>query len=239
MNPREIIASVSVALYLCVSLVSFQLLLFMQRRLGQSSSSSSSSRSSRYALGNHHGYERVNPKPQPALDVHHIRTASTNSSNYAINSPLNSAASGAGESMMTAKFHVHSRIFFFVLGVSALLDLPMYVGCIEQQGPTDCEWDNYQYSLFLGLHFVALCGYFYCLGVPLFLWAEVISNKEGGVETVLSSFDTKKFLYLSITCYTILQFIRIIGLFSAPVSNHHSFQHTQVYPCSLICGLRC
>jgi hypothetical protein len=142
---------------------------------------------------------------------------------------------------LTNKFNAHSQVFFLVLFFSAVLDIPIYIGCIGEGGPIDCEWDNYQYSLFLGLHFVSLCGYFYCLGVPLFLWAEVFADKGGGVRSVLLHFDMKLFLYLSIACYTILQFIRIVGLFTAPVSDHISYQHTEVctaqFPCFTITSL--
>jgi hypothetical protein len=53
-------------------------------------------------------------------------------------------------------------IFFLVMGVSALFELPVYIGCVSKGGPNSCYWDED------GTHNLAWCFHLaQCRGVHL------------------------------------------------------------------------
>lgn len=108
------------------------------------------------------------------------------------------------------RFDDSKRIFFLVMTISAFLDMPLYAGCGLNHGPEDCEWDSLSYTFLFILHLFALCGYFVCLGIPLFLWTSLISRREN---SPFLHFDTKLFLYISIVCYFLIQMVRVVTLF--------------------------
>ena len=133
-------------------------------------------------------------------------------------------------SEFTLKFNENKKLFFLILSISAILDIPLYIGCISEGGPKDCEWDAVTYVVFFILHLVSLCGYFICLGVPLFLWSDIITgNREVNVESLFRCIDTKQFLFVSIACYGALQLVRVLSLFFASdLTSHTTYQHNEV-----------
>jgi hypothetical protein len=124
-----------------------------------------------------------------------------------------------------AKFTRSKLIFFFALTVSAVLDLPLYVGCAVMGGPRDCEWDSYSYSAFWTLHRLALGGYFISLGIPLIQWTDVIYTQD---DNFFSKQNSRRFLFASTACYCFLQIITSIAVFCvSDAENHASFAVSQ------------
>ena len=70
-------------------------------------------------------------------------------------------------------------IFFIVLFFCALCDIPFYAGCLYEGGPHECTWSNTLHTVVWSLHLLSLFGYLLCLGIPLFLWSDVLNGRDG------------------------------------------------------------
>jgi hypothetical protein len=70
-------------------------------------------------------------------------------------------------------------LFFLVLFISATLDLPMFIGCVIEGAPKDCEWDSISYPIFWSMHLLAVCGYAFSIVTPPVLWSDIINQKDG------------------------------------------------------------
>jgi hypothetical protein len=116
-----------------------------------------------------------------------------------------------GGSSEIGRFDPPKRNFFFVLCISAILDLPIYFGCLANGGPKDCEWDDVSYPIFWCFHLVALCGYTFSVVTPPVLWIDIINHKDGLLFT--SSFEvtyTKRFFQFAVVAFSIIMLINII-----------------------------
>jgi hypothetical protein len=92
--------------------------------------------------------------------------------------------------------------FFLVLAISALLDVPLYIGCLTQGGPEDCEWHNLAYAIGWFLHLFAVCGYAYTIMIPCILWNDIIQNRDGKLFRSQFQVDsTKRFFQVSLILY--------------------------------------
>lgn len=80
-----------------------------------------------------------------------------------------------------ARFDEQKILFFLVLAVSASLDIPLFVACAAEGGPSQCEWDGVVYSLCWCLHLAATCGYMLSIILPAVLWHDIINRKDGKV----------------------------------------------------------
>jgi hypothetical protein len=86
-------------------------------------------------------------------------------------------------------------VFFIVLCVSALLDIPLFLGCIVQGGPTDCEWNSASYVVFWLFHLLATCGYVYAIITPPILWSDIIQHKDGNLWNSAYPVDSTKLFF--------------------------------------------
>lgn len=104
--------------------------------------------------------------------------------------------------------------FFFVLFLSSLFDIPFYVGCLTDGGPHhECVWGGAWHTVVWSFHLLALFGYTLCLGIPLFLWSDVLNGRDGRIWKSAHSADaTKKFLRASVFLYLLLEIASIVSL---------------------------
>lgn len=109
------------------------------------------------------------------------------------------------------RFDPPKILFFQVLFVSAILDLPMYFGCIAMGGPTDCEWDGVSYPIFWCLHLIALIGYTFSVVTPPVLWIDIMYNKDGLLWNSRFPVDrTKRCFQAAVVAFSALMFVSII-----------------------------
>lgn len=108
------------------------------------------------------------------------------------------------------RFDDSKRFFFLTLAASAFLDIPFYVECLASNAK-ECVWFDIGHTVCWSFHLLALTGYAVCLGIPLFLWSDIINGKDGSVWTCESSY-TKIFLHVSIGLYAAFQLTSIIAL---------------------------
>lgn len=105
------------------------------------------------------------------------------------------------------------KLFFAIISFSALFDMPVYVGCIAYNGPSDCEWDGALYKSFWMLHLFAVGGYAMALGIPLYLWSEVVNGRDGKIWNSRFKPDfTRKYLYGATALYMAIQILIIISV---------------------------
>eukprot|EP01040_Poterioochromonas_malhamensis_P004370 gene4370-4684_t len=109
------------------------------------------------------------------------------------------------------KYDHAKKLFFGLLAVSSLLEIPNYIGCLAGNGITDCEWKTADHLLFWFFHLLALCGYAYCVIIPCLLWSDMINKKDGKLFFSSYKYDNIKhffrfflILYLINTCIDII-----------------------------------
>ena len=103
--------------------------------------------------------------------------------------------------------------FFFLIAVSAILDVPLYAGCLYEGGPFECEWNSKWFSVFWILHLVAVLGYTVSLCIPAILWYDVIVIQDGRLfSSEYKPSHLKIFLRGIIAIYVIIQVVNIIGV---------------------------
>ena len=55
-------------------------------------------------------------------------------------------------------------VFFGVMAGSALLSLPLWLGCLAAGSPAKCQWYGPFYYIFWSFHLLALIGFSFCVG---------------------------------------------------------------------------
>ena len=80
---------------------------------------------------------------------------------------------------LVGKYDHAKKIFFGLLTMSSLLEVPQYIGCVIDNGPQECEWGSPEEALFWFFHLVARSGYAYCIIIPCVLWSDMIYKKDG------------------------------------------------------------
>jgi hypothetical protein len=104
-------------------------------------------------------------------------------------------------------------VFFVVLGISAALELPRYIGCINLKGPYFCYWVGYNHSFDITyeFHLVALCGYTYSIITTSILWSDTVQGKDGKFWFSSSPLDfTKIFFRVAYVLYCFTNAVMII-----------------------------
>jgi hypothetical protein len=109
-----------------------------------------------------------------------------------------------GISAMKGPLNKSKLTFFMILCVSAMCDVPLFVGCLAEGGPLDCEWNTISYTLSWVLHLMALVGYAITMGIPLFLWSDIRHGRDGDLFSRKYPDFSKLFLHVSIAAYFIL-----------------------------------
>jgi hypothetical protein len=120
--------------------------------------------------------------------------------------------------------------FFFVLSVSALLDIPTFLGCLAKGGPEDCEWDDASYPVVWFCHLIAVCGYAFAITIPCVMWLDMVNRKDG--KLFFSSFPydkTKRFFQFLIILYYLITLVDMTAaIVDFRVSDHSRFQSRNV-----------
>ncbi len=120
-------------------------------------------------------------------------------------------------------------LFFLVLCISAVLDIPAFIGCLSIGSPRDCEWDGVSYRVFWCFHLIALCGYAFAIVTPPVLWSDIINQKDG--KLWFSSFPmdyTKRFFHVMLLLYFAMECMNIISVILFFKSGS-SFRETNLY----------
>lgn len=55
-------------------------------------------------------------------------------------------------------------VFFYVMAISALFSLPLWIGCLAIGTPSSCDWEGPSYYILWSLHLLALIGFSFCVG---------------------------------------------------------------------------
>ncbi len=121
-------------------------------------------------------------------------------------------------------------LFFLVLCISATLDIPMYVGCLAEGGPKDCEWDSVTYPIFWSMHLLALCGYLFSIVTPPVLWSDIINQKDGKLWFSKYPMDgTKWFFQISLFLFWFLMVMTVVlVILFYRVNDHNKFTKSNV-----------
>jgi hypothetical protein len=69
-------------------------------------------------------------------------------------------------------------LFFGILSLSSIFELPLWVDCALTLGPDSCAVNDASYPVLLCLHFISLCGFAFCLGITTLLWSDIFTNNE-------------------------------------------------------------
>lgn len=129
------------------------------------------------------------------------------------------------------------KLFFRILTMSAILDLPVYIGCLITDGPEECEWNNISFMLCWFSHMIALCGYALCIVIPCVLWSDMINKRDG--KLFFSSFpydNVKIFFRVLISTYFINTAVNLVSaMVSYRASNPNYFKETQLYSICAVC----
>jgi len=103
-------------------------------------------------------------------------------------------------------------IFFVVMFFSALLDVPLFIGCIVEGGPHDCEWESPSYVVFWLFHLIATCGYMYAIITPAILWSDIIYQKDGMFWNSAYPLDaTKLFFRVAFVLFCANELATVVG----------------------------
>ena len=114
-------------------------------------------------------------------------------------------------------------IFFVILGLSALLDLPTFLACVGKGGPTDCIWNDASYAFVWSCHLIATCGYLYAVITPSILWSDIIRQKDGNFWNSGSPLDgTKIFFRITYVIYCCVIITNVLGVIIYSKSSNES-----------------
>eukprot|EP01039_Chlorochromonas_danica_P011668 gene11669-13081_t len=136
------------------------------------------------------------------------------------------------------KYDEPKVLFFLVLTIAAILDIPMYTGCLIHGGPVDCEWNTPTYPVFWVFHLLAVCGYAFSITIPCVMWSDMINRKDGKLFFSAFTYDsTKRFFQVCIVFYLINTVVDLLAVIIAfRVSDHAHFQDRNIVDavCTLI-----
>ena len=112
------------------------------------------------------------------------------------------------------RFDGSKMIFFLVVFLSSILDIPLNLSCIILGSPRDCEWNGLSYPFVWSFHLLSLNGYAYTVIIPLIMWSDIINGKDGKLFFSRFPVDTtKRFFQCLLLLYffsTILIFVQLI-----------------------------
>ena len=116
-------------------------------------------------------------------------------------------------------------IFFIVLGIAAILDLPTFIGCALKGGPSSCEWAGVSNDF---CWLLATCGQLFAVITPSILWSDIIQHKDGNFCYSTSPLDSvKRFFRVFYILYCGVVIMTILGVAFVP----NSTETTQVSDC--------
>ena len=104
-------------------------------------------------------------------------------------------------------------VFFVVLGISSLFELPSFIGCVSHGGPSSCVWNDSSYAFAWCCHLIATCGYSFAIITPSILWSDIVQQKDGNFFNSISPLDSIKiFFRTSFILYCAVILMMIIGV---------------------------
>eukprot|EP00128_Syssomonas_multiformis_P016017 Colp12_sorted_trinity150504_noHs@33156 len=116
------------------------------------------------------------------------------------------------KTMRGGRYAMPKFVFFVVLGLSTLFDLPSFIGCVIHAGPTDCVWNDQSYQFCWACHLIASCGYAFAIITPSILWSDIAQQKDGNFLNSSSPLDPVKiFFRVSFFLYCVVISVTIIG----------------------------
>jgi len=114
--------------------------------------------------------------------------------------------------MRGGRYAMPKFVFFVVLGLSTLFDLPSFIGCVIHEGPTDCVWNDQSYQFCWACHLIASCGYAFAIITPSILWSDIVQQKDGNFFNSSSPLDSVKiFFRVSFFLYCVVITATIVG----------------------------
>lgn len=124
------------------------------------------------------------------------------------------------------------KLFFGVLSISAILDLPIWFLCISYMGPSTCVVENVMFPMFQCFHMLALCGYAFCLGITTMLWSDILTENDDKPLFDFRSLDRgRAFFYVCISLYFVNELVVILSIifWMDPNDPNHFVEYNAVY----------
>jgi len=128
----------------------------------------------------------------------------------------------------TAGRYTHMKTRFFAIMVfSAFFDIPTYIGCIAENSPEECEWDNAWYVAVWVMHLIATCGYSLALTIPPLLWDDIINRREGRFlfEEYPRNSSRLVFMVCVVLYWVVVLYSIICILVFFNISDHTAYYH--------------
>lgn len=123
---------------------------------------------------------------------------------------------------LEAGYYARAKFWFFiVLGASAILELPTFLGCVIAGGPYGCVWDEDEtHNLVWCSHMFATCGFMYSVISTVTLWSDVIQRKDGNFFYSSSPLDnTKLYFRLAFIMYCIVVLVTMVAVMIEEKTN--------------------
>lgn len=131
-------------------------------------------------------------------------------------------------SLRGGRYAMPKFVFFVVLGLSTLFDLPSFIGCVAHGGPPSCVWNDASYAFCWSCHLIASCGYSFAIITPSILWSDIIQQKDGNFFNSSSPLDSIKIFFrvsYGLYCAVIAMTIMGVILYSKS-SNEAQFSNS-------------
>lgn len=125
---------------------------------------------------------------------------------------------------LEAGYYAHAKfVFFVVLGASAVLELPTFLGCVVEGGPYGCVWDEDDiHNLVWCSHMWATCGFMYSVISTSTLWSDVIQQKDGNFFLSASPLDnTKIYFRVAFIVYCVVVLVSMAAVMIKEKSSHN------------------
>lgn len=126
------------------------------------------------------------------------------------------------------KIAFEKRVFFVVLAISALMDAPFYIACAWIGKDNECFWTSPAHSSMWCLHLLAMCGYTYCLGIPLTLIDEIAHGLSAKCCNLLDGDLTIIFCRCCTFLYIIVQVTTIIAIIATGKEDFRNLEYSNV-----------
>ena len=118
-------------------------------------------------------------------------------------------------------------VFFVVLGISSVLELPAFIGCCISEGQYECVWDeDGTHNFAWACHWIASCGFMYSVMSTAILWSDVLQQKDGNFFNTAHPLDKMKFRFrIAIVAYFLLVVGTLLVVFILEGAEAHSSSH--------------
>jgi hypothetical protein len=94
------------------------------------------------------------------------------------------------------RFSTMSTIFFGCMGISLILELPLFIWFILS--PSDIFSNSMAYGLVTVSHAIAISGFIFCVGIPICVWAGMITGTEINILELTYATPSKTVLHFTL-----------------------------------------